>query len=260
MADIFRSEPPKRGFWRTFFKSFWPDYYHDLSQHTLQHAFSYFLKAWLLAFLIFGILSLGYVFKLSGVLQSEFAKIEAFDITTNITVTEPLHLPPSVVVANAQDYNNELLLITAQQLSYRDPLCLVLRSLCLYERDPIVWKAEELQASLRDKTELSKEVYGFFLLMIPGIVLGIFILYGLKYLVLILLASFVMYLLSLVTSYDIPVKKLLVMAFYSSTLMMLIEMISMPYVNLYFVPFVVYIVVLGVAVMLVSHKKEKTTF
>lgn len=256
MGNPFQKEQPKPRFFEILLKSLWPDYYHTLSQHSLRQACAYFFKLWLLAFVIFGLFSLFYLIPLSSVLTTEFAKVDAFDLTLNVSVREPLHIPPSIVIANDQEYGHEFMLITATKLYHRRLICLVFRSACLYSNEPVVIGAEKFQASLQDKEQFSKELYGFILLLLPGIALTLFVVYGLKYLLLMVFGSLLIFLFTLITSYDLSIKKLVVIGVYSSTIMILGEMLTLPFINLYFLPFIVYLIVFGFAVVLVSTKKE----
>ncbi len=242
-----------RQFIRSFFYSFWPDNYHMFTNKRLSHAVSYILTLLIIAFVLTSLLFMVDIAQIQDRLTTEIEKIDELEVGLNFNLTEPIVLPEhNVIVMSKRNYTDENLLINENGIYRKSLSCMVLGRLCVSNKP----KAVEF-SDLEDTEYLLKLVRDILYLLLPVFLVAYFVLYILKYMFLIVLFAIVAYLVVLLARYRFPFRKSLNAAIYSSTIMIVLDLVKLDFVSFYFIPVLAYVVLFGLSIVLVSEKKKK---
>ena len=239
----------KKEFLKTVIKSFDPDSYKGLSKRKFSEAINYLLSLIFISLLIMSFLALPSVTRIPTYLQNEFQKVNKASIEYDIDMIEPIIItkenPKVIIDTTGQTINitNEVLLITNKGIFYN-------------LNNPKIINKEQLM----NFKELDKEVGNIttflILLIMPSILLITYFIYLIKYLILIFLFSTLAHIINKVVKLNIKYRKVLKIAMYSATIMVLTDIISIPFfTNNYFIPIILYAITYSIAILMVGEKE-----
>ncbi len=248
--------------WQTFSYAHWS----EICQRPAGRALGFFSKVLVLAFVVMLLLAIPTFIKLPREISEQLAKFEVLQFSGNFTMTSPIKLPknePVLIVDTSGAYTeltSERLLITREKVMYR-PLFNTVELSTAELKD---WKRN------REPVNALLAVLAFFLL--PSIVFYAYLAVWLKYFVLLLVLSVVLFVLLDLTHWRRTWKELFVIGCYVSTLPVLTEVVVgsinpeflIPVldfwgvVKLYLIPAVILAVLaIGATLCAYYNKKEK---
>lgn len=254
------------GFFKDAWETFLPSHWQDISQRPMGQALRFFSKVLLCAFIILILLGIPGLMKMPAAISEQLGKFEALTLDGNVNMSSPIKLPrnePLFILDTTGAYTeleNERVLITREKIMYRP----------LFTTHEV--KTDDLKdlKGNRDQVNTFLAVLVFFLL--PSILFYVYILVWLKYFLMILTLSIILFVALDLTHWRRTWKELFVIACYCSTLPVLAEVIVssinarwlIPVLNiaglvkLYLIPAVVLsILTIGAALCVYYDKREQ---
>jgi hypothetical protein len=248
--------------WQTFAWNHWA----DISEYSLGKALGFFSRILLLAFLLMLLLMIPALIKLPGVISEQLAKFDTLRLSSNVTMSSPVKLPrsdPLLILDTTGAYtalSSERVLITNDKIFYRP---------FFTTYDVNTEDLKDLKNN-RDDVKAFLAMLAFFLL--PSVLVYAYVFIWLKYFLLILALSIILFVVLDLTHWRRTWKELFVISCYSSTLPVLAEVIIsavnahwlIPVLNvfglvkLYLIPAVVLAVIAtGASLCVFYNKKEE---
>ena len=182
-------------------------------------------------------------------LQEEFLKLDSASINYELDMSDPIIItednPKIIIDSTGQTTNitDEVLLITNKGLFYNF-------------NGPNIIKKEELADLSGSSDNIGKLATVMVLLILPSILVISYFVYLLKYLFLILMFSFLGLIAVKFLNFRIKTKMILRIAIYSSTIMVLTDILAIPfYNNTYFIPVILYLIMFTIGLVMVGEKK-----
>ncbi len=239
-------------------KTFNPFNYRDLSKVSFVKVWRYFMLLMLMCFIVMIIISIPAFVLMPGKLNSELVKLSSFTITPDLNVSENIEFGSlNLVVANDKEYEMENVLITKDTFYLKNVGCLLSTPACLFMRKPIEINAENAPELVNNKRNMSLWMSFLIMLMLPGILIVMFIYYLLRYFILVFLSSIIVYIISQLLKHDLNYKEVYIMGVFAATVMAILEIIPMVYINVTFIPLFFYFVLFIGSVLLMGHKHKK---
>jgi hypothetical protein len=201
--------------WQTFSYASWK----EISGRPAGKGLGFFSKVLLFAFIVLILVNIPALIRLPTEISQQLAKFEALRLSGNVTMTSPIKLPSSepVVILDTSGAYTELtterVLITRDRIFYRP----------LFKTHTLATEELKDLKQNRDQVKASLAMLVFFLL--PSIVFYAYIAIWLKYFLMILALSIVLFILLDLTHWRRTWKELFVIACYVSTLPVLAEVI-----------------------------------
>lgn len=205
-------------FSREVVSAFNPRYFNELSSGSFFDGVKYFTKVLVIAYIIMAILFLPKFVSLKGQIQSELSKFDAFSISGNVVQSDRIKIPekePIIIIdATSSDVvpGKERITITKDALFYK----------FFAGRKEIPMS----QIKNLDNEVVSRLLVYFFVFILPSLVFYTFGSIWVKYFLFSLLVGTIVFLMADLTRFSQPWKSCAVAACYSSTLIILVEMIS----------------------------------
>ena len=247
-------------FFKTVLKSLSPDSYKELGKRSIRQATSYFLSLVFIMFVLMLVLSFNDIVNMPNTLQSEFNKLNDFSISVNAKTTAPILIPseePVVTIDLSEepvDLTEGNILITNDFVEYK---------LITSKKEPI--------DKFKNVSELLELVSDFafliILLMFPVLVILFYLIYLIKFAIIIFAASIIAILILRLIAYDIKIMELVRIGIYSSTIMILLEFLSVPFgfsrwmipvgtlfLKFYIVPIILFILMFIIAIILAGER------
>lgn len=225
--------------------TFHPFRYQYLSDKGTGSSIWFMTRIIMIAILIAGILSFPKLFAFKSSIQDEVGKFSEFNITGNVTATEPINIPSTRPVAiidlvtENKTIGDETFLVTEDTIYYR---FFGLRDISISE--------------LKDLTSNQAAVSGFLtailLMFMPAFGFLLFVSLWFKYMILALLASLAFFVLLELTHFRLKYRQMLSVTCHTATFAILLETFSMPFSTSYLIPTIkflgtyVYAIPLGV--------------
>ena len=252
-------------FFKTIPKSIYPHSYYDLQERKVRYALKYFFSLLLLAHILMLVIAIPKIILLSSYLDTQFSKIEQLDIDLDIKTKQPILLTdkePTVVINTNESISTgyKKLLITGDKIYFKES----------------VLKTAEIDTNqykniLGKKEVLKKVITILFFTLLPAILSLMYVYSAIKYLIIIFAVGLITYLLTWIFRYKITIRSAFISSIYASTIMIAIEVISIPYqigkylvtVPIYYgfsvalVPLAAYITVYVIAVIITSKKESE---
>ncbi|MBI3032381.1 hypothetical protein HYY69_02810 [Candidatus Woesearchaeota archaeon] len=126
-------------------------------------------------------------------------------------------------------------------LFYHKPiLCLLVKSYCLFQEPTTIPFGEK--TLLPDDFKSDPLTLYTIILILPSLFLLFYLLSFIKYFAIILLVSLITYVITRISSWDLPGSFIINSAFYASPLLIFLDILSMPFFNIYAVPLLIYLV------------------
>jgi hypothetical protein len=245
----------------TIFKSLNPDSIKELIEGKLKDSLKYFSFLVLFALILASLLLLPKLVTFQKTIDEKFSKFDYFNISIKQKMNSPLILTenpfPKIVIDTTQDRNltDEDLLITENKI--------IRKGLFKEETTEI----ESFSNILYNKDKIQKFVIYASIIMVPSLFVIAYLFYFIKFMLIILAAWAIAILILKLTKHKFKLARIFKIAVYSSTIMILLEMISMPFVRLRLIPLLIFLGIFGIAVWMnvekefvIKHKKEKSNF
>ncbi len=234
-------------FFLTYLKSLNPVSYIDLSQRMHRNMLHYFFSLIFVAVVAFLILSLPKLIFLNSYVDKQFDKFEELEINIDSEMSSPIVITdsdPLIAIdtaGNLTDIRNlpVKLLITEKKLQFKSSFATV------HEID-----ISGYSNILQHKAEFKKLITYMIIIALPTILVMLFILFSLKYLIIILITVPIAFAISRALRSEIRFRSIIRIAFYSSTSVVTIDILAMIFglgEFLYAIPFI-----LGLDLYLVS--------
>ncbi|MBD3310100.1 DUF1189 domain-containing protein [Candidatus Woesearchaeota archaeon] len=259
-----------KDFFMTIIRSLYPDSYKELSENRFTHALRYFPLALLLFFAVMCLMYIPAVAGLPGLLDEEFSKIELLKFTVEHDIPEALMIPkedPFIIVDTSGEHtelDEESVLVTSGKIQYK----------------PLVSVQEIKTSSEIDATEYKGNVVDLitviFIFMIPSLMILMYLIFFVKFAAIIIITALIAFVIARIAKNEITFKRLLIVAVYASTIMMLVEVLAKPLgigkwlitvpigmgIDLIIVPIALYVIYLIIGTAIVGqreisyHKRE----
>ncbi len=243
----------------TIFKSLNPDSFKKLIEGKFKDALLYFTFLILFALIISSILFMPKLIALPDAINEKFSKFNYFNISINQEMNEPLTLmeEPLIVIDTTKERNrtNEFLLITENYI-FR-------KGLFREEKTEI----KSFSNILYNKEKIMKFVLYSLIILLPSIFIIAYAFFFIKYILIILITWAIAILILKLTKHKFSLLKIFKIGIYSSTIMILLEIIPLPFIRLRLIPFIVYLAIFSIAVwmttekeLIIKHDKKKIDF
>ncbi len=198
-----------------------PQYYHKLADRRVDSALVYFFVLVITTFLLTAILFIPTVLFLKTDIEQGMLGINTFTIDADFETVEPIMIPTKDPLITLDTTNNktldtELLLITNEELYYN-----------------IFGEQGKTTIEKYDFSEHRKgamdAISKFFFFLIPSIATFYILAYTIKYLAIILIAACCAFALTKMRKSKIEFRQILSLSIYTSTVMILIEVLTIPF-------------------------------
>jgi hypothetical protein len=251
--------PQLKKFFPLVLKSLNHHYYRELSERRVESALIYFFALLLFGFVLAGILSLPLLFFLKADVDEGLLAINTFKINADFETVRPISLPsqqPLITLdtTNQKTIDTEVLLITNDKMYYQ-----------------LLNKKGEVALKEFDFTSNRKQSTGSFMwlliFLIPSIFSFYYLAYLLKYIIIIFITILVGFVLAKMMKNIIEFRETVVLAIYTSTAMVLLEVLSLPFfikkylltytpfvgLNISLVAITIYLILFAIAVRTIGN-------
>jgi hypothetical protein len=207
------------GFFAELGQSFTPSHWVEISERPAGKGVSFFTKVLLLAFLLMILIAIPKLIKLPGEISSQLNKFDALQLSGNFTMSSPIKLPeldPLFVFDTSgafTELSEERVLITSEKIFYRP----------FFGTHYV--NTEQLKDLKRNRENVKRFLAALVFFVLPSIVFYAFVTVWLKYFLMILTLSIVLFVLLDLTHWRRTWKELFVVTCYASTLPVLAEVI-----------------------------------
>ncbi len=243
----------------TIFKSLNPDSFKKLIEGKFKDSLQYFSLLILFALIISSILFMPKLVALPATIDEKFSKFNYFNISIEQEMNEPLTLTenPLIVIDTTQERNrtNEFLLITENYI-FR-------KGLFREEKTEIT----SFSNILYNKEKIMKFVLYSTLILIPSIFILAYLFFFIKFILIILATWGLAILILKLTKHKFKILKIFKIGIYSSTIMVLLEIIPLSFIRLRLIPLIIYLAIFGIAVwmntekdFIIKHDKKSIDF
>ena len=258
----------QKEFFATAGKAFYPNAYGTLSKRSLRQAFSYLISFVFVCFAVMAILSIPKLAVFPGYIEDQLLKFNEFGITLNVNMKEPVVITnssPQIIIDTTGKYADLTegnILLTHDYLFYKK--FGRVKQLNLSDYENLVGKEEQVQ----------KILFNMFILLLPSIAIFAYVVYFLKYAAVILITASFALLITRALKYGIELKRLIVIAAYSSSVMAALEIITIPFllsrhtlpftiffnITLGLVPLALFLCMFIIVIVLMHHRGEVKLF
>ncbi len=217
-------------FWKEVILTLHPQSYTELSSRSIRKGFMYILELLFASFIIMCIISLPNIINLPGYIEMELSRFDKLNITIDAEMNSPVKLTqedPQIIIdttGKTTELGDEKLLITEDYVYYR-PYAMT-RTYNLSEFKEITTKKEEI----------SKALTFLAILLIPTILITSYIMFLIKYIITIVAAALLLFIIARIVKKDIGLKRSVNTAIYAATPIVLIEVIFIPFNSRYLIP------------------------
>ncbi|MDO8741221.1 MAG: DUF1189 family protein [Candidatus Woesearchaeota archaeon] len=213
-------------------KSINPFYYSDLAKSSFRYCFKYLALVILWSIIVMCIIAVPRLFLLRGYIGEQLDNVNVFSVNVTFETKQPIVLlenDPQVIIDGSVSERNmtgEKVLITKDFFYFR-PFNSIQR-----------FNAGSYHNLLDHKSGIANLIAALFVIIIPGVLIINYASFYIKYLVIMLAVSVIVFIAVRVLRFDISFKKILKIAFFASTAPLFIELISIPYsLGRFLIPF-----------------------
>ena len=263
MIDLIELRTGFLEFIKTIGKSMYPHSLRKLGERKLGEAVSYLLSLVFVSFIIMSIFALPTLIGIGGYVNDQFSKVEELSIDINFKTTEPIIIT---------ERNPQIAIDTTGTIAeVNDTRALVTNEAILYTffgrtRSINLTQFKDVKAN---KDEVTKNLLWLLLLILPSVIIGLYVIYLLKYIILILLVTWIVYGICRIFNLKLKFKRLLTMGIYASTIMVILEIIAIPFglsevwiplrialaVSVSLIPLALYIIMIAISAILTGSKE-----
>ncbi|MBN1502790.1 DUF1189 family protein [Candidatus Woesearchaeota archaeon] len=246
-------------FFIVIIKSFNPDSYKELTKKKLGDAFHYLFFILILSMLLSGFIFLMKFNTITERLDKIYSQFDSFKVSFDVVQKQPVLLinDPKIVLdltKNQANMTDEDYIITKEHL-YRKKFDPDIMNFKLYSIETISLEQYEDLVTYKDKVK--KFIVFILIILVPSAFLFLFTILSFKYLVEILIVTLLGVGYSTIKRYNVKSVDILKLAIYTSTLMILLELVSKPLFNLGILPLVVYLILFFVGLFMIQDRKFK---
>ncbi|MBN2422934.1 DUF1189 family protein [Candidatus Woesearchaeota archaeon] len=237
-------------------RSFNPDNYKSLKKLPSKRAFDYFFILLLFSSLVFGLLWLIKLSSISGEIDEKFSQFNKFNISLDVKMKAPVILSkfPLVVLdltGNRTGIGKEYILIT-EDFVFRKRISPDIGKFTIFKTDK---QDIDNYADLLANKDLFKTLTGvLIIILLPTLFFAAYFYFIIKYLIIIFMVSFLAYAFTRLTRKKLKKREILKTALFSSTFMIVPEMVLKNFINMYFLPLVIYLIFFIVCIYMSSEK------
>ncbi|MEM2916525.1 MAG: DUF1189 family protein [Candidatus Woesearchaeota archaeon] len=253
-------------FFRELGQSFLPSRWDEISRKTAANGISFFTKVLLLAFVLMMLLAVPSLVKLPGEISSQLGKFDVLQLSGNFTMSSPIKLPKTdpLIIFDTSGAHTELtterVLVTKDKIFYRP----FLKTHSQY--------TEQLKDLKRNREQVKRFLAALVFFVLPSVIFYAYIIVWLKYFLMILTLSIVLFVLLDLTHWRRTWKELFVISCHVSTLPVIAEVIVravnprllVPVLNIsgivriYLIPAVIlFVLAVGAALCVHYNRKEE---
>jgi hypothetical protein len=219
-----------RDFLWTILKSLNPDALKDLSERITKDSLKYLWTLIVLCLVLMVVVAIPKFIFLPSYINSQFNKFNNLSIKVTTDMKEPVTIAqsnPQLIIdttGNITNLGKANLLITKDVVMYRS-----------------MFKAKAFNISsieniLENKQGTTKLIMFFALLLFPMLLVLLYVLYSLKYLIIIILTTLLSFVVLKIIKHKITFVRLFNLTIYASTVMILLELLTLPYLYNYLLP------------------------
>ena len=253
-------------FAKTILKSFNPDSYKDLANRSTKESFSYFASMLALSFIVMMLIAIPKFAMMPSYINDEMKSFDTLEISTNTEMNSDFEFPgerPFITIdtnSNSTKLEKENILVTDDYIIYK--------SFFMTKKIP----TSDIKDLKENSYVVQKLLFYLMIFMLPSLLLFGYALFFIKYLVLIGLGVLILYGILKIRNHDIKFNKVYKIGFYASTIMVLLDVLTIPYpairkfmlvfdVSIWFsvalVPVLLFFIYLFIAMLLVGTKGIK---
>lgn len=229
--------------------------YKKLCTASTIEGFRFYFHILVFSFFLFALFTVPYMISFYDELQSESNNLNNFSLAPQLDVNQVIEFEDfGIVVANQKPYDGETILITQQSVSWKNGLCLMSSIICLWDNEPHQLDFSRAHLFVEDRERFAFLVFGFILLMLPGIFILLFFYLLVKFFLVILLYMLIGIVYTTLIRYEVHARQLFLVAVYSLTITIVVEIVFGFYYNTYYIPYVLSFILFVVCTYLVSEK------
>jgi hypothetical protein len=204
----------------TFLKSLNPRYYPDLGEKSLNQAFRYFFVMLILAFVIMAFTAVPKMILIKQKIDKSVMDIKTLKLDATLETVAPIKLPDShplvtLDTTNNRTWEDEVIFITDKQFKYN----------FLGNKKEIDLNGYNIE---NDRKMANRTLLSIFLFLLPSLFFFYFMAYLIKYLVIIVGTAIAGFVLAKLFRNSISLIQSVILSFYVSTYMVIIEIITIP--------------------------------
>lgn len=252
--------PGSAHFFKTIGRALNPVAYEDLSFRLFKNCFKYLFLFLLVTFLLATVISIPKLAALPGQVASELDKFATFNVNITTSMTDQANLLPDNQFLHIDTRSAE-----ANMTEDRSLFKTLITSDYLYTKKLYLNKVSRVElAPYKDvtanKEKISKLLSWLLLLLIPSLLIFGYMIYAIKYIILILAASVLALIAVRLARFDISFSQLFKIALFATTPLIIIEILLLPFnIDTYYLQYFVYIafLVIGIAISGSFEKGKK---
>lgn len=240
LRGMFDNQPSSlTTFFRHFVNSFRPNKYHQEVNSEEYRSIPYMSKVLFLGCLVLLIITITILFvKPSLVNYQQKIMVEVVSSAEIMAIAEGEN---ATAVTPTQKRSPLVSFTYEGGLFYHKPImCLIVKSYCLFQEPTTVPYGEK--TLLPDDFKADPLTLYTISLILPSLFVLFYILSFVKYLLLIFLVSLITYIITRTSTWSMPGSFVVGSAFYASPILIFLDILSMPFFNLYFIPLLIYLV------------------
>lgn len=243
-------------------KSMTPNTYKELASSSMKQTCIYFFGVLSLAFFVTILLYIPVLADLSFSLNKGLSKLTRFNLDVSLETSEPIFFKSLGIAidttGNLTNVTKEKVLVTDKHIMMMPTSCILFRPLCLFSRGKVRTISLESKNLMDYKNDIISVITNLVILLIPTIIVSFYLMYLVKYGLIVLLASALAFLITRIRLYEVKLLKTIKLATYTITPMIFIEVINLRFgFNLYFVPLVIFAILFTIGIMLIGEKAIK---
>lgn len=239
-----KEDGKKPGFFWDLLNSFNPFYYHNVADRDLWPSFKHLFKVLAFCFLVMLIMFIPFFVTLPNTLYQELQKFDEFSIGGNLSMTESIELPesnPKVIIDTTgatTEMENEKVLVTKDYIYFK------------HFRSTKRINFDKLMDVAGHKKEYVWMLISFLALIIPSLLFYAYMIFLLKYLLIMLVITLLFYFVERVLLlYKVSFKRVFNTVMFAVAPMALLEIALLAFDTSYLIPLASF---LGVELYLVS--------
>ncbi|MBL7050966.1 DUF1189 family protein [Candidatus Woesearchaeota archaeon] len=207
-----------------------PAEFEKLTHKSIAKAFKHTLFILFVCFIIMSILALPKIISISSDIQNKFSHFDKLTLSIEAEMNSPLIFteknPQIIIDTNNQlNMSKEKLIITKEHIYYKP-----------YNTLKKI-NTSEFKNLLENKEKASNLLTFLIILALPSILITSYLLYAIKYLFIAIVFTLIGFIIARLKINPIKFKQILKVSLYSTTSMILIEVISVPFSTTYLFPF-----------------------
>jgi hypothetical protein len=234
----------------TIKESFFPKHYKELISQPLHQAIKYFFVALTLGLIIMFLFLIPLGIMYINSIESKTNNLSQFVINISVQQKDPVvftQKPLIVLDLSKENKTDEHVLINEHTIIYD--------KFFIFGQNEIQFR--DYANLLQNMTSLKRILYIVFIALLPSLFFVLFIYFTIKYLAIALIASILGYFIVSISKQEIKYLAALKIALYATTLLILLDIVILPFYFFILLPVIAYAIFYGICIWLVSEKNFK---